>query len=70
MVWPSIKGSLREPHVKGTGAGRQAKAVPPTSGPLQVVGVTPCRMLFAERVRLSTSVGPGASPPAPATPTG
>ncbi len=32
MVWPSIKGSLREPYSKGTSASSRAKAVPPTAG--------------------------------------
>jgi hypothetical protein len=40
MVWPSIKGSLREPDVKGTSARSRAKAVPPTSGTPQVANPT------------------------------
>ena len=40
MVWPSIKGSLREPDVKGTSAMSRAKTVPPTSGTPQVASTT------------------------------
>ncbi len=41
MVWPSIKGSLREPDGKGTSARSRAKEVPPTSGMQQVANQTP-----------------------------